>query len=247
MACATVSTVPRPCEGEDRTTEMIDTLRQVETPEGIRIGLHAAGALPRARAWMIDGLIRYLMLVFSSAILGALQATGMAVLMLVAFVIVWGYPVLFETLWNGQTPGKKMFDLRVVNANGTPVTWLASITRNLLRTADMLPFGYAIGLLSCWFDPYGRRLGDLAANTLVVYTEPRHKPAVPIQALAIESPLSLTQAERMALVAFAERSHLLTEERQQELAALLPMLTQSQGTTAVQRVLGMAKSVLGRR
>jgi len=160
--------------------------------------------------------------------------------------VVWGYPILFETLWNGQTPGKRMFDLRVVNANGTPVTWLASITRNLLRVADMLPFGYALGVLSCWFAPYGGRLGDLAANTLVVYTEPKHKAAVPIQAVATEPPLALTQSERMALVAFAERSHLLTEERQQELAALLPMLTQAQGMPAVQRVLGMAKSVMGR-
>lgn len=236
-----------PSAREDGRDPVIDTLRQVETPEGIRIGLHAAGALPRARAWMIDALVRWLMMIMASAVLGVLQEAGKAFFMIAAFVIVWGYPVLFETLWNGQTPGKKMFDLRVVNANGTPVTWLASITRNLLRTADMLPFGYATGLLCCWFDPYGRRLGDLAANTLVVYTEPRHKPAVPIQALAIDPPLSLTQSERMALVAFAERSHLLTEERQQELAALLPMLTQSQGTVAVQRVLGMAKSVLGKR
>lgn len=225
---------------------MIDTLRQVETPEGIRIGLHAAGALPRARAWFVDGIIRYLILMVSSTVLGMLGESGFSVFAIELFAVVWGYPVLFETLWNGQTPGKRMFDLRVVNANGTPVTWLASITRNLLRVADMLPFGYALGVLSCWFDPYGRRLGDLAANTLVVYTEPRHKAAVPIQAVAIEPPLALTQSERMALVAFAERSHLLTEERQQELAALLPMLTQSQGMPAVQRVLGMAKSVMGR-
>jgi len=226
---------------------MIDTLRQVETPEGIRIGLHAAGALTRARAWMADALIRIAILMFGSSVLAALGATGRAMFILLIFATTWIYPVLFETLWNGQTPGKKMFDLRVVNANGTPVTWLASITRNLLRVADMLPFFYAVGLVTCWFDPYGRRLGDLAANTLVVHTEPRHKQPVPIQAAVVEPPLTLTQSERMALVAFAERAHLLTEERQQELAALLPMLTQSQGMPAVQRVLGMAKSVMGRR
>jgi uncharacterized RDD family membrane protein YckC len=226
---------------------MIDTLRQVETPEGIRIGLHAAGALPRARAWVVDVLIRLGVLLFSSSILALLRSTGFALYLLLLFALMWAYPVLFETLWHGQTPGKKMFDLRVVNANGTPVTWLASITRNLLRTADFLPFGYAVGLVSCWFDPYGRRLGDLAADTLVVYTEPKRKAVVPIQALAVDPPMPLTQAERMALVAFAERSHLLTEERQQELADLLPMLTRSQGPSAVQRLLGMAKSVLGKR
>jgi uncharacterized RDD family membrane protein YckC len=226
---------------------MIDTLRQVETPEGIRIGLHAAGALPRARAWLIDTLIRIAILFASSMVLALLQAIGLTIYLLLVFALLWGYPVLFETLWQGQTPGKRMFGLRVVNASGTPVTWLASITRNLLRTVDMLPFGYAVGLISCWFDPYGRRLGDLAADTLVVYTEPARKPSVPIQALAIDPPLPLTQSERMALVAFAERAHLLTEERQQELAELLPMLTGSRGMPAVQRVLGMAKSVLGHR
>lgn len=224
---------------------MIDTLRQVETPEGIRIGLHAAGALPRARAWAIDALVRFALLFVASTVLGMLQTTGFAIYLLVLFVVMWGYPVLFEALWHGQTPGKRMFDLRVVNANGTPVTWLASITRNLLRTVDMLPFGYAIGLVSCWFDPYGRRLGDLAAGTLVVYTEPRHKALETIQALAIEPPSALTRAERMALVAFAERAPLLTEERQQELANLLPMVTHSQGQQAVQRLLGMAKAVRG--
>ena len=226
---------------------MIDTLRQVETPEGIRIGLHAAGALPRARAWSIDALIRFALLFVASPRSWAAGMTGFGIYLLILYALLWGYPVLFETLWHGQTPGKKMFDLRVVNANGTPVTWLASITRNLMRTVDMLPFGYAIGLLSCWFDPYGRRLGDLAADTLVVYTEPRHKPVESIQAFAIEPPMTLTRSERMALVAFAERSHLLTEERQRELAALLPMLTQSQGQQAVLRLFGMAKSVLGQR
>jgi uncharacterized RDD family membrane protein YckC len=226
---------------------MIDTLHQVETPEGIRIGLHAAGALPRARAWLIDCIIFVAMLMAASAALSALGSAGFGIYMLVLFTLLWGYPILFETLWHGQTPGKKMFDLRVVNANGTPVTWLASITRNLLRTVDMLPFGYAIGLVSCWFDPFGRRLGDLAAGTLVVYTDPKFKPGAVIQALAVDLPTSLTTNERMALVAFAERSHMLTEERQQELAALLPMMTQSTGAAAVQRLMGMARSVLGRR
>ena len=225
---------------------MIDTLRQVETPEGIRIGLHAAGALTRARAWMADTLIRIAVLMFGGSVLGMLGTTGTAMYLLLFFAVTWIYPVLFETLWNGQTPGKKMFDLRVVNANGTPVTWLASITRNLLRTADFLPLFYAVGLVTCWFDPFGRRLGDLAANTLVVHTEPRHKPPVPIQAAVVEPPLALTQSERMALVAFAERAHLLTEERQQELAALLPMLTHTHGAEAVQRLHGMANALLGR-
>lgn len=226
---------------------MIDTLSQVETPEGIRIWLHAAGALPRARAWVADWMIRIGLMFAVGTVLSLLGRTGFALYLLLLFGLLWGYPVLFETLWHGQTPGKKIFQLRVINADGTPVTWLASITRNLLRTVDMLPFGYAVGLLSCWFDPHGRRLGDIAADTLVVYVEPQHKPAVSVQALPIEPPLALTRAERMALVAFAERSHLLTAERQAELADLLPMLTRGKGAAAVQSLHGMARAVLGSR
>lgn len=226
---------------------MLDTLRQVETPEGIRIGLHAAGALPRARAWAIDTLIRFALVFACTSALGLLGTTGLAMYLLLLFAVLWGYPIAFEVLWNGQTPGKKACGLRVVAADGTPVGWLASITRNLLRTADMLPFGYAIGLLTCWFDPCGRRLGDLAANTLVVYVEPKPTPPAQILAPPIELPLTLRREERMALVAFAERAHLLTEERQQELADLLPMLTHARGPAAVLRLQGMARALLGSR
>lgn len=226
---------------------MLDTLRHVETPEGIRIGLHAAGALPRARAWAIDALIRFAILVACTSILGLFGATGMAAYLLLLFGLLWGYWIIFEALWRGQTPGKKACGLRVVAADGAPVGWLAAITRTLLRTADMLPFGYAIGLLACWFDPWGRRLGDLAANTLVVYVEPKPEPPAQISAPPLDLPLALRREERMALVAFAERAHLLTEERQQELADLLGLLTHARGQAAVLRLQGMARALLGSR
>lgn len=80
------------------------------------------------------------------------------------------YFILFEGLWNGQTLGKKALRLRVRLADGTPVTFLAAIGRNLLRAADFMPIGtYFVGLLAIFTTPKSQRLGDLVANTVVVY------------------------------------------------------------------------------
>src|SRR3546814_8030841 len=72
-------------------------------------------------------------------------------------------------MFNGQTPGKRAMELRVVSADGAPVGWLASIVRNLLRAVDALPVGYGFGLVASLADPHGRRLGDMVASTLVVH------------------------------------------------------------------------------
>jgi hypothetical protein len=163
------------------------------------------------------------------------------------FALLWLYPVLFEVLRDGQTPGKKLMRLRVINANGTPVTWLASIVRNLMRTVDMLPFGYAFGFLACLADPRSRRIGDMVAGTLVVHAETSAGPSAAPLVPAVHTPVVLSLPERAALIEFGERAAQLTPERQQELAALLPALTGSSGALAVQRLHGMASALLGRR
>ena len=126
------------------------------------------------------------------------------------------------------------------------MTWTASIVRNLLRVVDMLPVGYAFGVVSSLVDTRNRRLGDIVAGTLVVHVDAaRHHEAAP-DVPAVPVPVPLSAAERAAIVAFAERAPRLTPERQQELAALLQPLTGAQGAVAVQRVLGMANAILGR-
>jgi len=225
---------------------MLDTLTLVETPEGIALQLRSAGAMARAAAWLFDLMIRIGLMWAVAVVIGVLGSSGMGLYLLALFAALWLYPVLFEVLRDGQTPGKRVMRLRVVNANGTPVTWIASIARNLMRTVDMLPFCYAFGLASCLIDPRGRRLGDLVAGTLVVYvdasTSHAGAPNVPI----VHVPLPLLAQERAAVIEFAERSAQLTPERQEELAALLPMLTQTRGALAVQRLHGMACAFLGR-
>jgi len=227
--------------------EVLDTLTLVETPEGIALQLRAAGAMPRACAWAVDALFRLAVLWALSTGFVLLGGSGVGLYLIMMFALLWLYPVLFEVLNDGQTPGKKLMRLRVINANGTPVGWIASIVRNLLRTVDMLPFGYAFGLVSCLVDARCRRIGDVVAGTLVVHADVVAGPSAAPQVPAVYPPLALTLGERAALVEFGERAAQLTPERQQELAALLPMLTHTGGALAVQRLHGMANALLGRQ
>ncbi len=91
-----------------------------------------------------------------------------ALLLLVNFLLLWGYYVAFELLWDGQTPGKRAIGLRVLRDSGHPLGFLDSLIRNLLRLVDFLPLYYGIGVLTMLIDARWRRLGDLAAGTIVV-------------------------------------------------------------------------------
>ncbi|MFN7133634.1 MAG: RDD family protein, partial [Myxococcales bacterium] len=95
---------------------------------------------------------------------GVLQA----LLVLAAFAVQWGYWIAFELLWRGQSPGKRLLKLRVVTLEGRPVGFFESALRNVARTADFLPFGYALGLLTMASNERSRRLGDLLAGTVVI-------------------------------------------------------------------------------
>ena len=226
---------------------MLDTVREVHTPEGVALRLPAAGPVPRALAWAIDFAIRLTLLSVCSAIFGALGKGGMGLYLVMLFLVFWAYPIVCEGLFNGQTPGKRVLDLRVVSSDGAPVGWLAACVRNLMRTVDMLPFGYALGLVTCLCDRHGRRLGDLVAGTLVVHT-----PALPATPPAridtvLAPPLPLQPAEQMAVIAFADRAPALTGPRQRELADIASPLSQAHGQTGVLRLYAIANWLLGRR
>lgn len=225
---------------------MLDTVREIETPEGICLRLRAAGAMPRAQAWAIDLLVRGGVLALASLPLALLGTGGRGLAMLLMFALTWGYWVACELWWDGQTLGKRALDLRVVNADGTPVTWLPSVTRNLLRVVDALPGVYGVGLVSMLFDGSQRRLGDIVAGTLVVYARDlQREPQVPL-APARHLPQVLASDEQAALIEFAERAETLTPQRQEELANLLEPLTGCRDTAAVQHLLAYANGLLGR-
>lgn len=226
---------------------MLDTFREVHTPEGVALRLPAAGPVPRALAWLIDLAIRLGVLSTVGTVLGALGEAGLGAYLVLAFVLLWGYPVLCEALFDGQTPGKRALELRVVSADGAPVGWLAAIVRNLMRTVDALPIGYGFGLVASLADPFGRRLGDMVAGTVVVHAPRlrRHAQA-PLQ--GVHAPAQpLRPEEQVAIIAFAERAATLTPERQQELAEIAEPLTSARGELGVLRLFGAANWLLGRR
>jgi uncharacterized RDD family membrane protein YckC len=224
----------------------LDTLRQVETPEGVSLVLRAAGPVPRALAWLVDLSVRATVFFSAATVLGLAGQTGTGLMLLLLFVLTWGYPILFEVLWHGQTPGKRALGLRTVRGDGAPVGWLASITRNFLRTVDMLPAFYGAGLASMMVDPSARRLGDLVADTLVVYVDPPRRAAA-LPAGEVERwPQPLTLEEQQALVAFGERSVDLSIERQRELSDHLSPITGLLGEPGRQRVLAAARWLAGR-
>jgi uncharacterized RDD family membrane protein YckC len=225
---------------------MLDTVREIETPEGISLRLRAAGALPRAQAWMVDALLRLLMLFVAMIPLSLFGKGGNGLAMLLMFALLWAYSVACEVWLGGQTLGKRALGLRVVNADGTPVTWLPSVVRNLLRVVDVLPGVYGVGLVSSLIDPHARRLGDIVAGTMVIHANElpagQQVPAI----AAIPLPVVLAVDEQAALVEFAERAGQLTVQRQEELANLLTPLTGQSGTAAIRQLVAHANWLLGR-
>jgi uncharacterized RDD family membrane protein YckC len=227
---------------------VVDTTRRVATPEGIELTLHLAGPVPRAMAWAIDLAIRVAIVL--AVMFGALQfgRAGWGLVLLTAFFVEWLLPAWLETAWRGQTPGKRMMRLAVLNDDGTPVRWPAALTRNLLRAVDFLPFLYGAGLVSMLVSRDFKRLGDLAAGTVVVYQPEKIGPVKSIpESAAIAPPVALDLEEQRAVLDLAERSASLTQERFEELAELpTPLVGPLHGEHAAKRLLGMANHIAGK-
>jgi uncharacterized RDD family membrane protein YckC len=225
----------------------LDTLRRVETPEGIALTLRTAGAVPRALAFLVDLLIRLGIFLICAMVLGRFEGLGVGLLLVTAFALEWLYPVLFELSRAAATPGKRAMSLRVVMDDGMPVTLAASLLRNLLRVVDFLPLLYLTGVLSMLWRADFKRLGDVVAGTLVVHDMDvaLHGQPPPAEPMAPARPL--TPAQQTAIVDWALRAPRLTVARAEELAALaLPVLAEGPGTPG-QRLLSLAHWALGKR
>ncbi|WP_153108859.1 RDD family protein [Propionivibrio limicola] len=218
------------------------------TPEGCELSLRLAGPAVRVRAWLFDFVIRLMIFAGAMIVAGYLGRLGAGVAALLAFVLEWLYPTLFEVLWHGQTPGKKFSNLVVLNDDGTPVGWGASFARNTLRFVDFLPFAYACGLFSLWLTPDAKRLGDLLAGTVVVYRDETRFPKLADDHFQSEPPpFPLTLAEQRALIEYRLRATNLTTARAEELAELALPLTEGMHPEAAQaRLFRIANGLLGR-
>jgi len=227
---------------------VLDTARRIATPEGVEITLRVAGPVPRALAFMLDLLIRGAAMIAVMIAVAAFGKFGSAITLLAAFLLEWLYPVFFEVVTNGATPGKRAMGLIVLNDDGTPIRWPASLTRNLLRAIDFLPLMYFIGFCTMVMNRDFKRLGDLAANTLVVYHDEKPSPASIPEASPIAPAVTLSLAEQRTLLDFTERANRLTAERAAELAEIVAPLTGSHsGPAAVQHIVGIANHLVGRR
>ena len=229
---------------------MLDTVVAAETPEGIVLELHPAGLPSRFCAFILDWLIRLVILYAAALFTRALGGLGKTFWIVLLFALEWFYPIAFELGRSGATPGKKTLGLKVVMDNGLPVTPAASLARNLLRVADFLPFGYGIGVVTLLLRSDGKRLGDIAAATLVVH-EPHPVPRNTLQQVEPIAPVHpLAPRDQAALVALAARAPTLTGERLNELAALAASVSGDRGpasATVTHRVLGVAQWLMGRR
>ena len=228
----------------------LDTVAAAETPEGIELSLRCAGFAARSGAYLIDAMIRAVVLygvMLAAVFLGAVQD---AVLYIAVFLLNWLYSVVFELRAGAATPGKRALGLQVIMDNGLPITPAASFIRNLLRAVDMLPLLYGFGLIGIIFRADNKRIGDLAAGTLVVYrSPPTAKVTLPVAEPQAPSH-DLPATAQAAVISFAMRVPRLTPERAQELAVLAQPLSgpsppHASMTTA--RLLSAAQWLAGNR
>lgn len=217
----------------------MDRTLEVRTPESIAFSYELAGLGSRFLALMVDQAIQIAVLIagliglvawaaraapkssMSAADVKLGESIALAIVVVIAFVVLFGYFIVFEAVWNGQTPGKKLLGIRVVRDGGYPIDFGASLIRNLIRVGEQLVGYYAIAAISALISPENKRLGDMAAGTIVVrdarlaqptqLKEPEAEPAYAPTAY-------LSGEERVLVKRFLERRDSLSEERRRELA-----------------------------
>ncbi len=152
----------------------------VVTPEHVMLRFQTAGLGSRATAMLIDTGILLLVnltvfILFGIVLFGNeddffldSDNYALAIVLLVIFVVNFGYYWLLEAFWGGQTVGKRLVGIRVIRDNGQPATFVSSTIRNLFRIIDAMPTGYFLGALVCFFHPRDKRIGDMVAGTIVV-------------------------------------------------------------------------------
>lgn len=213
-----------------RAPDLVDVV-EIRTADNVGIGYEAAGIGSRLAALIIDGLlIGVLALLGDSIIVGLVGATvsNTAALVLASFVtflVVYAYFVVAETASSGRTPGKRVVGLRVIRVDGSAPSFTDSLVRNIVRFLDLL----GPGVVTMFFHPQSRRLGDLAAGTLVVRERPAGTALAPAPAVLLRTPDAgpaidgldrVGATEYAAVRAFLTRWG-LTPQQRQRLAALL--------------------------
>lgn len=222
----------------------LDSRIEIVTPENIAFQYALAGPFRRLPAYAVDCLICVAVLVGSLLAFGlafsfvGLGGIGLGIWLALAFVVSWFYFGLFETFWNGQTPGKWLFGLRVLTVEGQPINAMQAILRNVLRSLDAMPIlgaaeigipFYMLGLAVMSANNRYQRLGDLACGTIVVVEEVNTlrglakvaSPEVIDFAHKLPANLSVNRALSQALSIYVARRELFSAPRRLEIARTL--------------------------
>ncbi len=212
---------------------LIDTVREVDTPEHLAFKARIAGPSRRLLAWLLDLVVQFFVAIALLMIIGAVSSVGPSGLgtglsLFLIFILQWFYFTIAETITGGRSLGKIAFKLRVVRPNGLPITWRESILRNFLRAADhgISPTLLLFGPIVMMFNKSFQRLGDLAAGTIVVVEESVNVKSTPtLEAdpkIVAELPglLPLDQDDLEALELFVSRER-MSDARRDELAAIV--------------------------
>jgi uncharacterized RDD family membrane protein YckC len=211
----------------------LDTTVEIVTPENIAFRYRLAGPFRRLPALLLDVMIQ--LAAGAAAAIGAtlilhwlgLPGLGLAVTLVCWFVLFWLYGGLFETFWNGQTPGKRLLGIRVLTLDGQPVNALQAILRNVLRIVDAQPLCFfQVGLWSAAMTRRFQRLGDLACGTMVVVEERARLPGVVRMGAAeaarlaalIPANFPVSRSLGLALAAYVERRTAFSPGRRLEIA-----------------------------
>lgn len=212
----------------------------IETPERITVEMPLAGVGTRAIAYLIDLAWQVIPLIFLGVIAFAILPSearpseffatdergqldvplaAFAFMSMVVFVTNFGYFALFELHWKGQSPGKRALGIRVVRDGGLPVDGRAALVRNLLRSIDILPGTYLVGIFTLLLGGQGKRVGDYAAGTLVVRELTQPEPVAEGESRAAPRADVLTPAERSLVTEFLRRRHGFSPAARARLAA----------------------------
>jgi uncharacterized RDD family membrane protein YckC len=207
----------------------------VLTPERVSLQYDIAGIGSRGAAAIVDTVIQVVSVIvlgfgsFAAGVVGALfgiraDALGVFMLALFAlalFVIMAGYFMLFEILWNGQTPGKRLVGVRVMRENGYPIRPVDSVIRNLVRIVDWLPGMYGIGVLTMLLNKRSKRLGDFASGTIVIREGARGAAAAMIPTTSTSRGYALSNSDATLVRDFLGRRATMNGDARADLAQRL--------------------------
>ena len=231
-------------------SDTLDSTIDIVTPENIVFHYRLAGPFQRLPAFLIDVGIRLAVFIAAAIVFGllfgfsGLGEIGAGLTFVLLFAMEWFYGGYFETVWNGQTPGKRLLGLRVLTTDGLPINAGQAVMRNILRAADALPlvslfFGfYIVGLVSSVMNKRYQRLGDLACSTMVVVEERRRIRDVTrvfiagLSDMTAQLPATFRPSRSLtkALANYVARRPILSPERRKEIADVLgPILVDKFG------------------